>query len=349
MNDNLETLLQNNLNTITDQNPTTVLMNVQSGIQHKNKTRKRIRHAVAKTGITAIIICICVAGLLMAMGVANMDRLTTLLPTANRPPAQIWEEEYPNGQPYNEDDVEVCPHYGYEDDDEICPYYGHEDDAEDESADYADEYYTDMACEQTEQERIMRMINAFLRRQQFAVALENHDNDDIVGHLRIPNTTIDYLITQADDNLYYLYHDIYRRRTAAAWPFLDYMVDVSGQDQNMVIYAHNMGNNQRFHMLRHFQNYDFFNTNRYMYFTTQYEAYRFEIFSFYVANISFPYTLPNYEDWENKINEFAARCMHETNANVSAEDRVLTLTTCENARMDYRFVLHGRLIVECFG
>jgi len=48
------------------------------------------------------------------------------------------------------------------------------------------------------------------------------------------------------------------------------------------------------------------------------------------------------------INAFARMSHFDTGVFVSANDRVLTLSTCYNARVDYRIALHARLIIETF-
>jgi len=189
-------------------------------------------------------------------------------------------------------------------------------------------------------------------RQEFLDYRAHYGNDDIIGRMWIPNTTINYLVTQGTDNSFYLYHDIWQRRSAPGWIFLDYLADVHGQDQNMVIFGHNMNRDHMFHSVRRFLNQDFFDNNRYVYFSTIYADYVFEVFSVYITHISWPYIYTNYchrdGGWEYYINAFANRSRFDAGIEVSANDRVLTLSTCENARRDYRIALHARLISETF-
>jgi len=189
-------------------------------------------------------------------------------------------------------------------------------------------------------------------RQEFLDYRAYYSNDDISGRVWIPNTTIDYLVVQGTDNDFYLHHDIRGRRSAPGWIFLDYMADLYGQDQNMVIFGHNMGRDHMFHSVRRFLNQDFFNNNRYIYFSTIYADYVFEIFSVYITHISWPYIYTNYDHfeggWEHFINAFANRSLFDAGIEVSGDDRMLTLSTCENAHIDYRIAVHARLISETF-
>ena len=185
-------------------------------------------------------------------------------------------------------------------------------------------------------------------RQEFLDHRAHYNNDDIVGHLWIPNTTINYLVTQTTDNVFYLYHDIRGRRSLPGWIFLDYLADLRAQDQNLVIYGHNMRNDHKFHSVRRFLNEDFFRNNRYIYFSTIYADYIFEVFSVHIAHIDLPYIENNYYDWDYWINLFASLSRFDAGIPVSAADRIITLSTCENAYRNHRIVVHGVLISETF-
>jgi len=189
-------------------------------------------------------------------------------------------------------------------------------------------------------------------RQEFIDHRAHYNNDDIIGHLRVPNTTIDYLVTQGTDNSFYLYHDIRGRRSAPGWVFMCYWADIYDQSQNWVIYGHNMNRDHMFHSVRRFLNEDFFFNNRYIHFSTLYADYVFEVFAIYVTHIRWMYIYPNFDHrdggWEFYINEFARLSHFDAGIEVSADDRVLTLSTCYNPRRDYRIALHARMVSETF-
>ena len=172
-----------------------------------------------------------------------------------------------------------------------------------------------------------------------------YNNDEIIGHVMIPGTTIDYLVAQTTDNDFYLHHNIQRQRYAPGAIFLDYLADIHNPgDHNWVLFGHNMARNHKFHMLRHFLNEEFFHANRYIYFSTIHNDYIFEVFSAYVADIEFPYIDPRYDDWEYKINTFARMSRFDAGIQVSANDRILTLSTCDSSSVNQRIVVHAVLI-----
>jgi len=184
-------------------------------------------------------------------------------------------------------------------------------------------------------------------RTEFAELREYYDNYDIVGRLKILGTAIDYLVVQAADNEFYLHRDIHGNASSAGSIFLDYDVDLARDDQNTVIYGHNMNANIKFHSLRRYVNYDFFGNHSIITFNTIYEDTKWEVFAFYVAHISFPYTHINYANeaqWAYMLGRFQQASMHPTDIVLTPEDRILTLSTCTNVNQDERFVLQARLV-----
>ena len=184
-------------------------------------------------------------------------------------------------------------------------------------------------------------------RQEFLDYRVHYGNDNIIGRVWVPDTTINYLVVQGTDNDFYLHYDLRHRRYIPGTIFIDYKADIHNPgDQNWVLFGHNMARNHKFHMVRHFiLDEDFFHNNRYIYFSTIYADYKFEVFSAYITHIDFPYINTHYDDWGFWINEFANRSLHDAGISLSAEDRILTLSTCHvNLMMrDYRFPVHAVL------
>ena len=171
-------------------------------------------------------------------------------------------------------------------------------------------------------------------------------NDDIVARLLIEGTTIDYLVLQGSDNEFYLYHDIWQNPTPSGWIFLDYEADIRGGSQNWVIYGHNMQRDHKFHSLRRYRDYAFLLDHPEITLTTPYGVYNWEIFSFYQTHIEFAYNQANFggrEEWADMLERFAQLSIHDTGVEVTADDRILTLSTCTNRHRDERYVLHARL------
>lgn len=86
-------------------------------------------------------------------------------------------------------------------------------------------------------------------------------NPDIVAWLRIPGV-LDYPVVQGTDNSYYLHHTFRKEYNIAASIFLDARNMADFSDNKNIIYGHNMRNGSMFHVLRKFQNLDFYQANR---------------------------------------------------------------------------------------
>jgi len=184
-------------------------------------------------------------------------------------------------------------------------------------------------------------------REHFEALRKEYGNDDIIGYLIIEGTSIDYPVTQAEDNHFYLSHDIYKDSSTAGWIFLDYENNIDKEDRNTVIYGHNMRRDIMFHSLRNYVSEDFYKNHRYIIFNTIYEDYIWEVFSFYKADTSFNYIqviFPAQEDYGSMLSEMEARSLYDTGVEVTSDDRILTLSTCVGGNEDERYVLHAKLL-----
>ena len=86
-------------------------------------------------------------------------------------------------------------------------------------------------------------------------------NPDIVAWLRIPGV-LDYPVVQGTDNSYYLHNTFRKEYNIAGSIFLDARNASDFSDSKNIIYGHNMRNGSMFHVLRKFQDLDFYQANR---------------------------------------------------------------------------------------
>ena len=64
-------------------------------------------------------------------------------------------------------------------------------------------------------------------------------NQNFVGWLSVPNTSIDCAVYQADDNSFYLKKDLWGRYSRYGTVFMDAYDDITNMKRNTVIYGHN--------------------------------------------------------------------------------------------------------------
>lgn len=82
-------------------------------------------------------------------------------------------------------------------------------------------------------------------------------NPDIVARLRIPGV-LEYPVVRGEYNSYYLNHTVQKTYNIAGSIFLDYRNERDFSDSKNIIYGHNMKDGSMFHVLRNYQDIDFF-------------------------------------------------------------------------------------------
>ena len=87
------------------------------------------------------------------------------------------------------------------------------------------------------------------------------ENKDIVGWLKIDNTTINYPIMQnINDPNYYLHRDFYKNYSSYGTPYMAKQCNLNSD--NIVIYGHHMKNNKMFGELEKYKSKDFYNNHK---------------------------------------------------------------------------------------
>ncbi len=173
-------------------------------------------------------------------------------------------------------------------------------------------------------------------------------NSDTIAFINVPNTNINYPIVQTQDNKYYLNHAFDKSRSDAGWVFMDYRNNKDFSDSNTIIYGHGRLNKTVFGSLKNTltstwqSNRDNFVINV----STPTISYVYQIFSIYTIQEETYYLTTNFSN--NKEKEKWLKTMQERSsikldANVTASDKILTLSTCEN-NYGGRIVVHGKLI-----
>lgn len=172
-------------------------------------------------------------------------------------------------------------------------------------------------------------------------------NSETVGWLQVPGTNVNYPFVKTSDNKYYLTHSFDKSTNSAGWVFLDYRNNNSLDDRNNIIYAHGRMDKTMFGSLRSTlqQNWYGNTDNHIIKISTESYNSLWQIFSIYRIPTTNDYIKVNfnsddtYTDWLNMI---ANRTEMSFNTNVSASDRVLTLSTCYDDNQ--KLVIHAKLI-----
>ena len=172
-------------------------------------------------------------------------------------------------------------------------------------------------------------------------------NPDVIGWIYSPNTTINYPVVQGDDNAYYLKHLADGTENRNGCPFLDAQNRPDFTDDNSIIYGHHMQNGTMFAGISWYEDQSYYDEHPVIYLMTPSAAYRIELFSGYITTMDSSDYMQNFvsvrehTDW---LKEVSGRSDFRANLEISAYDRVITLSTCAYRFENARYVLHGKLV-----
>ena len=177
-------------------------------------------------------------------------------------------------------------------------------------------------------------------------------NSDIVGWLRINDTTINYPIMQIKSNPnYYLHRDFYKKYSSYGTPYMSEECSINTSD-NLVIYGHHMNHKKVFGALEDYKSKEFYENHKVIEFTTLEEMKKYEIFAVfktvvYSKNTFKYYNSVNFSN-EDEFNTFVNKCkelsFYETNIKPKYHDKFITLSTCEYSNKNGRLVVIAREI-----
>lgn len=168
------------------------------------------------------------------------------------------------------------------------------------------------------------------------------ENEDIVGWLYLEDSPINYPVVQSYDNDYYLRRLVNGEYNIAGSLFMDYRNDSNLEDNNTIIYGHNMKNNTMFGFLQEYKNQNYYDNHKVMYYFTPEKNYIIELFTGYTISVeSDIYDLSIIDS--SKLEELISKSDFESNTKVTEEDKIITLSTCAYEYDGARYVVMGVL------
>jgi len=182
-------------------------------------------------------------------------------------------------------------------------------------------------------------------------ALKEIGGDDAFGWLYIPDTVMNYPVARTDNNDYYLNHVLGGRYNSGGCPFLDYRNAIDLSDKHSQIYGHHLRNGMMFACLDEYADQEFYEEHKTVYMTTENARYKLYVLSAYVTSSvsdSYKRTFIDDEDYEAWLDEIRSLSSIQSDVELTAEDRVMTLSTCAYTFKNARFVVHCKL-VKCIG
>lgn len=172
-------------------------------------------------------------------------------------------------------------------------------------------------------------------------------NPDAVAWIMVDGTNVNYPVVQSGDNDYYLNHDIKKNLKASGWIFMDYRNSINLVDSNTIFYGHNLLNKTAFGSLSNvFEEKWFKNSNHYIVIRTENVRYVYQIFSCYYIDPEIYYLQTNFyrdSDYQEFLNTLKSRSKFDFGLDVSANDKIITLSTCTDDNKG-RKVVHAKRV-----
>lgn len=172
-------------------------------------------------------------------------------------------------------------------------------------------------------------------------------NPDTVGWIKVEGTKVNYPIVQSTDNEYYLSHAFDRSNNIGGWIFADYRVDFEDFGKNTIIYGHNMNNKTMFGSIPWILNDSYLkNSNNYFIkISTPTTNTVWKVFSAYTIEPEVYYLKTNFnsEPYDKFLNTIKNRSIYNFEIDVSTDDKILTLSTCDNTGTK-RVAIHAKMI-----
>lgn len=169
-------------------------------------------------------------------------------------------------------------------------------------------------------------------------------NEDFAMWLYIEDTNINYYVMQSSDNDYYLSKNIDKKAFKAGSLVLDFRNNAHTMAGHTIIYGHNMHNKSMFGHLKLYLDPEFYQTHQYFYTYTADEVTVWKVFSVRTTTTDEYYIKTSFaskDAYYKFLVDFREKSIYDTDVILTAEDDVLTLTTCHKYE-----VSNGRLVVH---
>ena len=176
-------------------------------------------------------------------------------------------------------------------------------------------------------------------------------NQETVAWIRFENPSqINYPVLHTGDNDKYLKTTFEQKRNSAGALFVDTENTGDFSDRNTIIYGHNMKNGSMFGKLREYKKYDFYKENPYFYiYTPDGVEHKYQVFAASVVEdtaINYRKQFANDQEFLDYIKDITKHSIYKTGIEVTAESKIVTLSTCTNVTDTQRFVVHGVKVEE---
>lgn len=179
------------------------------------------------------------------------------------------------------------------------------------------------------------------------------ENPDIYAWISIPKTKIDYPVVQSDtDDTYYLNHTVEKKEGLPGSIYSESQNARDFSDPNTVLYGHNMRNGSMFAGLHKYADADYMEKHKEITVYTPEHILTYQVFAAVVYDNRHILNTIDFQDetqfqsyLDSLKNARSLNNVYDDKVNVTADDRLLTLSTC-NSNSEQRFIVEAVLINE---
>ena len=176
-------------------------------------------------------------------------------------------------------------------------------------------------------------------------------NEDTVAWIQFDEPErINYPIVQGEDNDKYLHTTFEGKKNSSGALFVDVINSGEFVDRNTFIYGHNMKNGSMFGQLRKYKTKEYYEQNPYFYiYTPDEKEVKYQIFAVSVVeDTSRSYTrfYNNDEEYLDYLNYLKSIAGYDTGVELTADSKIISLSTCTNVSETQRLLVHGVKVSE---
>lgn len=171
-------------------------------------------------------------------------------------------------------------------------------------------------------------------------------NADAAGWVRLSGTRLSYPVVHGQDNEYYLTHTFYKNKNSMGAVFLDSRIKEGFAAKNSILYGHNMKNGAMFAALCDFRQKSYWQKHSTFELYTKDKKIICPVFSVHESTPdgeTYNLTFADDKEYGSYLKKMVQMSIYNTEVNVSAQDRILTLSTCVENSRDMRFVVQAKV------
>jgi len=177
--------------------------------------------------------------------------------------------------------------------------------------------------------------------------------ENVIGWINVDGTNIDYPVVQADDNEYYLNHNYKGERDSYGSIYMDFRNVSVERDDNIIIYGHKIRDGSMFSDLANYTNEgiykEYFENNDTVTLDHNGERTTWQIYSAYVVNLDredyYLFTIfKDREKYKDFIEDSKERSLVKKDIEITEDDTIISLVTCNFWYDNARVIIHGKLI-----